>query len=547
MPHDASRSARIEPGPLTGAEPAVDTRATMPIHTQIRPGSEPTTARWSPPALPTLVSSCALVATAYLLGASWLGTPILAIPLGVWFLPAVFAVVRWCEQLIDDWRALEGGAALVRPAPGTRPARSRAAWRRAARAGTGALRFFTSIPERLAESARATSHGAAIDHPGMENERLRAPTEPEARHPRSACAHAGRRPRVVIDAPSQLAAALLEAPGSDSIEWRARESGIAGNGAGEHLEPDAILRATGTTGLTVELAGTDRSDSAWLDWAEPPAASYPGVFPARLDPARIAFSAVDLRTPSEAQTVRALADAGVLLKRGARSGPEGEWARHRAGLVIDRLRHAVSSAALRARHDEASRIAGRVVSAWLLGGTARLGVEQILEGVEASARLVGDEPIMLLRLAAARLAAAEDEAGLAALRRATEALQAPGASAAIVDQTPFVQGELEIAAEDDDLAVGRIAAGLCLCFARAEPQAAAHLSEDLLDDMRYSPALLGRDQDRAALMRVLRHLERWKRGPHHAHAQGRADAAAPTETAGDGSLPPLATMIDHAA
>ena len=66
------------------------------------------------------------------------------------------------------------------------------------------------------------------------------------------------------------------------------------------------------------------------------------------------------------------------------------------------------------------------------------------------------------------------------------------------DTTLFIQSELDHG-NGNGLAAGRIAAGVCLAAAGMTRDELLYFRDDLMEDLRYSAAFVGRDQDRRIL------------------------------------------------
>ena len=75
------------------------------------------------------------------------------------------------------------------------------------------------------------------------------------------------------------------------------------------------------------------------------------------------------------------------------------------------------------------------------------------------------------------------------------------------------------------MTLGRVAAGICLLCASSPTERLAYLRDDLLEDMRYSGWLVGRDTERAVLIDVFRAIERARRG-ESARVTGPSNAKA---------------------
>jgi hypothetical protein len=148
----------------------------------------------------------------------------------------------------------------------------------------------------------------------------------------------------------------------------------------------------------------------------------------------------------------------------------------------------------------------RALSAWLASTPAPVDVAARRAGVESAATILGDEPEALLRLAAVRFAAHDDGAAFDALQRADKVIRA-AKHEPVSDQFAFLESEVKLGLHEP-MTLGRVAAGICLVAATRPSDHLPHLRDDLMEDLRFSEWLVGRDQDRALLLDAFRMLER---------------------------------------
>lgn len=487
--------------------------------TQSRHGAEPLR---TVPMFPVLLGTCAVVVTAYVLGATWLTDPVLGVPLGIWFLPIAFALAHWGGQIRVE-RAGSGIAGLWR-AMLANPPGSRflgRLWRAVAAAG-GAFAaawndqafWIGPSPEDLEVASyhpgRARMGGVerADEHTDADS------TESASSEPVRHIVHATPRrrgpARVGVSLSLPAARELLRGPATHGVEWIALVDQASERAAREHGY-DAVL-STDHEG-SVRLTLSDPAEDAWPDWRDELGAAYPAVFRARLEPQRVTLATPGDAIPIDPTLTRALIESAVLLHRSAGLDTGATGMSSQAWSAMTRLSDLLVRSAARSEFPASAIPAARVVSAWAATTTGSLDIHARLDAIEAAGRVLGEESGVQLRLAAARFGAAEDDAALSALRLAFEQLElrrrAQGDEALTIDQVPFVHSELEHAMANDPMAVGRIAAGMCLCAALTPASGVAYLGDDFADDLRYAPWLLGRDQDRALLLRVLRELESW--------------------------------------
>jgi len=330
----------------------------------------------------------------------------------------------------------------------------------------------------------------------------------------------------------------VHASASAGIEWfalPAREGGTDGAMI-EHLL-DAAVEVTAAGMMRVETLTRSGFEAAWFDWAGSLPLSYASVFPCRVDCERVE---VQLEEGDSAGLVTALIEAAAwssraparltledrlkgrcvaspMRKRVRRlevwkpSVDQFERAMRRltAGVTEAEAKRVESGFRNEAGPSGAERAAARVSSAWLATWVGPMRDTERRDAMEACAGLAGDEAEVALRLAAARLACGADQAGFDALEQADRMLRTrvllPG-----IDQFAFVQGELATHLQTP-LAVGRVAAGACMIGATMAADTFVHFKDDVLDELKHSELLVGRDQDHRLLVEVFRTLHRIRR------------------------------------
>ncbi|MBX3365626.1 MAG: hypothetical protein KF866_12790 [Phycisphaeraceae bacterium] len=448
-----------------------------------------------------------MVATAFFLGAHWLGTPILGIPLGVWGIPLVFAVVRWGEHISigGKW-----GSRLC-----AMPVSVMDRVRTFCRETTGSIR--KSVEEIR---AAATPRPSSAEQDPVQLSLFEDPGDSKNSNRRK-FGRKGSQIRIGVSTSPSVTTRLVSGERPLGFEWIALEPGAGTPIVAERMELDALVHDAGEGELVITTFGAE--DSGITDWSKPSEATYAGVFPSRLDPKRCVLGELKEDDALQIEFFRALAEAAAASARStadALSGIRritGEFDIQTRAML--HLRDLVVRAALRPHAPGSAMTAARVLTGWLSTWDGPIDAEDRLEGFEAAARLAPDDPAVQLRLAAARLAALEDASGIEAIRRADMLVRGMNMRD-LPDPLPFVQSELECGLVGDTMIVGRIASGLCLAAATSPGSVLAYLEEDVLDDMRYSPVLIGRDPDRLLLMKVLRELQRLHR------ASGSATQAA---------------------
>lgn len=461
---------------------------------------------------PTL-AWCAVTATAHALGATWLASPVLGLPAGLWLIgmgvgtPSALRAARSASRRrAAPRRAPAGWVSTARRWPEWPPARALAD-------------VLTSGLSRAMDLAwRAGMPGVA----GLAalHDRLPWPARPV---------------RIALAVGESAASALAGAPGVVECEV-VRQQADPGRWSdpAEEGRFDAVVRE-GPAGLEVGTPEALGHEASWYDWSDERPLSYAGVFPMRVDCARLSLAGLSMRSDRDAGLARALIETAAVLSRsqhrltaadrvlgrrpideerdGSTAAEGVRGVREPAEACLKDLAFRVQSFDVDRRPTPAERAAARVVSAWLstrpLSADEEADIAARRRGIESAALVAGDEPEVMLRLAAVRFASMDDDAGYDALWRADRILRdrqtLPGS-----DQFLFLQAEIDMGPYGP-MTLGRAAAGICLLCATTPVERIPYVRDDLIDDMRYSGWLVGRDQDRAMLMEVFRRLERIRR------------------------------------
>lgn len=286
------------------------------------------------------------------------------------------------------------------------------------------------------------------------------------------------------------------------------------------LHLDALLMVDVRGGLNLTTPETRQRAAAWHDWASARPVTFSALFPGRVDCAELKLPS-DAGRPSALPLLRALIEAAAVFsrhpsrlslsdrlngrlpmietRRELTLPTTGNAGRDAQRLVVQRLCDLLAKP-MELANVAASRAAARLVSAYATGVDDDLPEPERLEMVETAARVSGEEPEVLLRLAAARFASYEDDAGLQALLRAERTLRTHELNAGST-QLPFLQAEIEMG-QGTPISLGRVAAGVAMVSASAPSTHLGFLRDDLLDDARYSGWSQRQDQDRNLLAEV---------------------------------------------
>lgn len=279
---------------------------------------------------------------------------------------------------------------------------------------------------------------------------------------------------------------------------------------------DAVVRCTPEGGLEMTTAVAVGREATLDDWAATLPISYSAVFPALLDTERVTLPEDWKHSPALAMSLFAAAatQSRSLHRLGLRDVAQGRRAfcpptdpltgrEMYAGSADARataMRALCAALTLAPEHEARGvrGIAARVASAYL--ATAHgLPEHERRACTEAAFRACPEDAAVALRCAAVRIGCGDDAGGLEAILQADELLRT--AEFSHVPQTAFIEGELA-SANDAPMAIGRIAAGLCLLHATEPASILATLREDLEEEMAFSGLLVGRDPDRRLLLEV---------------------------------------------
>ncbi|RMH10994.1 MAG: hypothetical protein D6695_10170 [Planctomycetota bacterium] len=462
--------------------------------------SEPALSATVSPSAVVLCSTAVVVATTYLLGASWLATSLLGLPIGLWLIAAVYACWRrgWLELLEASLPAIDRQRWI---------ALSPLTQRRLA----PILRYWVALRAIVSDLLIAAWN---FEHRSLDDLRNCACQALDA-HPELAAPV-----KIVIIAPEETAHAVMRHESPVPVRWRllADADVMPAHGIDVVFRVDDIQRGLAT------LPEPEGTEATWFDWSIPRPLSFASVFPHQNDPAQVT---IDLLPDSESDdplVTALLVAAGVQARCPARlslidrlcgriplDGIEQPGAIDPGAFRVRAMRRLAQILAPRdpAQATVLERMAAAVVSAWLVTPAARIPMIDRRSLMEDMARFLADRPETWLRLAAIRFANLDDEAAIDALLRADPLVRAH-ADQLVLDQHAFVQSEMDLGGAGS-LTLGRICAGVCLLAAQHDYEQLDFLRDDLIEDLRYAGWFVGRDQDAVVLYRVIRELTRVRR------------------------------------
>ncbi|KAA0217022.1 MAG: hypothetical protein DYG94_02040 [Leptolyngbya sp. PLA3] len=472
-------------------------------HRPLRSGPALTDVRLSPAAV-VLCCSAVVVGTGFVLGASWLARPLLGLPVGLWLIAAVYAA--WRRGWLD---LLEASIPLPVTPAGAKLNLSPLTQRRLAPA------------LRLGVAARAVVADLTVAAWNFE------PRSPDQLREAVACA-LDRRPelaaplRIGIAAPVDMTRSITTHEAAVPVCWRALDEGRSSSASAARL--DLVFRHDGMRGGVANIPERDRRPATWFDWSTPRPLSFASVFPHHVDPAQLTITLLPGADAHDPLVTSMLVAAAAQARFPARltlsdrffgrmplDGEEDPSHIDPGAFRVRAMRRIAQTLSARDPTDASTleRTAASVVCAWLVTPGARVPMAERRSLLEAVAPFVRNRPETWLRLAAVRFANYDDDAAIQALLEA-DPLVRSSTDQIVVDQAGFVQSEISLGGSGP-LTLGRIAAGICLLAAQHPYERLEFLRDDLLEDLRYSGWLLGRDQDSVMLHRVIRELTRIRR------------------------------------
>lgn len=437
-----------------------------------------------------LLGTCGFVATAAYLGVDWLRVPVLGLPFGVWTIGLVQAAGT---VLGRSRRAPAEASPTSKPQPASAPEHGVAslsgraagvAWE-VLRAGARALRLngerFQAFEDNLSIRLERTIRRASPI-------------------------------RIGLDAGPETRRILTEQPTSLPIAWAALSPSQDDQATLRRHRMDATFSEHSTGATRIVTVEHPEREASWYDWALPRPLTYASVFPVRVDTTQLTLEDSDLSDPKQATLTAALLRASAALSRTPGrlrlsdrffgrlpSADCGSGVRTPTGLA-DRAMLELAEALTDAPATSASKAAARGVSAWLATTDVWLDINLRRQGIENALRILGEEPEVLLRAAAIRLAMFEDDSAFDALRTAERVIRS-GNHAQVGEHLAFLQAELELGLPNP-LTLGRVAAGICMVCSSSPRERVAFIRGDIMDDVRHSAWLIGREQDRAVLSEV---------------------------------------------
>jgi len=474
------------------------------------------------PRTQAVVGACVLVMTGYTLGLDWLASRLVGVPAGIWIVALV--------MLVSEYRRQRGDGADEREI-------SRAAAGLLARLDPTRLR----LPRINLDRLRAALPGSNAVGGVLELVGVSAGTLDNAKRTITDITNKVSPPNsilrigvdlAVIDARELIAFGMREDNLGVQVEWVKAQSGLVTDVEKDTASGnfDVLVRRESRGDINIFVAEQDGRAAAWHDWGLPLPLGYAGVFPPRIDPARVALSGCDLQNQDHAALAAQMTVACAMLARAP--GRASPAARSSLGLTLtarpaipaiaspggplSAIMQRLGATMRRCVEGDGSvcsmtpgfvKAAARAYTAHLVGFEHGSAAGACAESISFASTLLPGEHEPVLRLAAAQLATgnqfAED-----ARRTLMSACESLMRSECRCDADPlaFIMSEVELG-EPGQMTLGRIAAGIALVWATAPRDTVDYLREDLLDDLAHAGWLRERPGDVQVLKGVLKELE----------------------------------------
>lgn len=475
-----------------------------------------------------VVGVCAVVLTAWVLGASWLGSALLGLPVGLWIIGSVLGG-RWLvsrhassrrvlvsrprpleqSEPIGDRRTLQPHQARPDHAePGTQdvPATEPDAGQFSARETIG---FPSLLLGGVADAAAAASRVLASGQSPGWLERIE---------------HASGTPGLALVSPLRVGVAidaknvarLESARGSLAVVFIPCE---VGNDASQwkRMGLDAVVEQAGPdTPLTIRLAESPRSTAAWHDWAEALPLSYASLFPARVDPSFVTLDGFDWEDDGAVDVLRTLLECAALLSRYPARLSVGDRVRGRRALALlpgspivsdpalDRVMgHLASVLALRTadRCAAVERAAMRVLAAYLAWTGCGLLPEDRVAAARTIGRLGPGEGETCLRACVAAFAGGHEVLGFDLMLTGHDRL-ANERPQPLFDPMEYLLSDIAFNRGGAET-LGKLAAGLAYATALVDRPRLAYILDDLRDEVVGAQWLICDHSKRDAVLAMI--------------------------------------------
>jgi hypothetical protein len=451
-----------------------------------------------------VVGVCAVVLTAWLLGANWLTRTLLGIPAGLWIIGSVLGG-RWFVGRLGRPAAYEVSIpgshvpahALVEPTAQDRgdavAAEAEAMAEVAFASQTPVSTNLTPLPRQVAagvaESAVSIIRSCSGGSLPAWLERMR---------------EAGGTPGASLHAPLRVGVKLSErhfhelqgAPGSLGIAF-VPFSGQGDPSTWRRLGLDAIIEQLGPSSpLAIRTAEAPDAPAAWHDWSLALPLSYSSLFPGRIDPAQVTLHDFDWARPASVAVLRSLLEAAALLSRYPSRVGLGDRLRGRPALGLMLGSPVVSDPALdrmfshmaatladceREHVGEAERAAMRVLATYLAWTGCGLLPDDRVAAARTIGRLGPAEGETCLRACVAAFAGGHEVLGFDLMLTGHERLTMERPEP-LIDPMEYLISDISYNRGGGET-MGKLAAGLAYATAFIDHPRVAYVLDDVRDEV----------------------------------------------------------------
>lgn len=461
------------------------------------------------PKTSTALTFGAFLTASYAMGATWLGAPIVYLPLGGWllagsvvgahllsrrFAPASLAGASGSEDgVVADPAELVQLRSRRRESSGTNSTLATAAAEIKAMSRSGAssaTKQFKRLTDRLQQARAEITIGLDL-------------------------------PKKDFDAIHTAGAGRFSALAGTHVSWLKADPGLVADGVHDAEKFDALIRRGGDGTLTIFTRAdapphTDGAVEADLAREVPnhhALLSYASVFPTRLDCHVIRLNQFSFSSASDANLAASLGVVAAVLSRARRASIShhailGAALPNESAVLASAMSHlgdAMIGSPKSAGREDALQAAARVLSAFVSTGSRDLPSGDRTHLAQAALDTIPDDPELALRLGAAQIGDQQNAEAKQTLVRALRQLRSAGAKCEC-DPLAFVMSEAEHGASEP-LTLGRICAGIALAWGTTHGGSLDYLRDDLIDDLKYSGWLAGREDDVKLLREVIAELE----------------------------------------
>lgn len=425
------------------------------------------------PRTSAVLAASGMVCTAFGLGADWLATSYVGLPLGAWLVAgAGVAAHVWAGGSMNPAslrRFFNARTTFARPLPAAR------------------TRF--ELEDTLSESA-ALQAGLGLARVGSTLQRATA---------RIITRSSASTVTIGVDTTDAEFNAIVTAigvfkPGGAEIDVVRADAGLVKEAPTDAKRYDALLRRSSEGEFFLFVPEIDGHPAAVEDWSRPGPLGYAACFPVRLDTSRVELGSPELHDASTCELVAALTTVIATLGRAparlpspnsltAAIGGRSTLANFSGVLdgAIEHLADSLATYSHEPKNAKLAAVAARLLLAHYATRSSHGGKHNHLELAARAADLLNGEPEALLRLGAVQVASGHDAAALETFAKVCQDIRETNARCA-TDPMVYVMSESDLG-QPDALTLGRIAAGVTLMYATVPQNTMTYMRDDTIEDL----------------------------------------------------------------